>query len=354
MTIRPDRAKDLISRARSPEVTVGDLVLICTKLRQLNHKKEMEEVRRILEKKIDSMLDSARSDNVTLERLEYIYDQLKPKVILYKVAKEFNLSHDTLIAFLSKHGYVINNHMSIIDDQMYSLINRHFSEEKIKAIRHNKKRGQSSHQDRTEEEQCSAVSPAWEEIELIFKRKVNALLKTARSSNTTITDLERICDELRQRRHHIARQALSEVNGIMANIIKNQEGYFLWPSTDAPASKIGYTGIHYEYKEGLLTYVGYHVGISGVAEPMRRKILDCVFYLLLPKVVSDAYMDEWGDPNTPARLKKTAECIAAFIRNAKRNTWGDYDNAINDWESDLKYLYDQYYVGNFHFDWPRY
>tara|TARA_R110002095_G_scaffold127479_1_gene110545 strand:+ start:176 stop:337 length:162 start_codon:yes stop_codon:yes gene_type:complete len=46
-----------------------------------------------------------------------------------------------------------------------------------------------------------------------------------------------------------------------------------------------------------------------------------------------------------------ANSIAAFARNADRE--GDRQRlAIEDWQGDLGFLYDKFYVGRFKFDWP--
>jgi hypothetical protein len=123
---------------------------------------------------------------------------------------------------------------------------------------------------------------------------------------------------------------------------RNQEGFFEWPSTNAPASKFGFKGDIFFYKDGLLSYVGYRVGYDGVRKHIRRRILDCVFHNFLPRVVSFEYMDEWGSPKTAARLHKLADTLAAFTRNAKRRKTADLSIAISDWESDLKYLFQKY------------
>jgi hypothetical protein len=133
---------------------------------------------------------------------------------------------------------------------------------------------------------------------------------------------------------------------------RRQQGFFDWPSTDAPASRYGFSGDHFSYKEGLLSFVGYQVGRNGLSPETRLQTLDCVFHNKLPNVESPEYMDEWSSPRTPGRLQKMAESIAAFTRNAKRRTSHDLSQAIDDWESDLRYLYDEYYVGTFHFSWP--
>ena len=130
------------------------------------------------------------------------------------------------------------------------------------------------------------------------------------------------------------------------------DGLFEWPVTDAPASSFGISGDHFFFKEGLLKYVGYSVGLKGETVNMRQQILDCVFHNELPKVQSLEHMREWGSPRTPARLQKMAHCLAAFTRNAKRRSANDYAEAIADWEADLDYLYREYYVGHFAFAWP--
>ncbi len=70
------------------------------------------------------------------------------KTRLYKVAKEFNLSHDTLTEFLTKKGYAVKNHMSIIDQEMLELIEKHYKKEKIDAERHARKRKEFDEVDR--------------------------------------------------------------------------------------------------------------------------------------------------------------------------------------------------------------
>ncbi|MBN1446855.1 MAG: translation initiation factor IF-2 [Bacteroidetes bacterium] len=72
----------------------------------------------------------------------------KKKTRLYKVAKEFNLSHDTLTDFLIKKGYEVKNHMSIIDEEMLDLIEKHYKKEKTDAERHARKRREFDEMDR--------------------------------------------------------------------------------------------------------------------------------------------------------------------------------------------------------------
>jgi hypothetical protein len=132
---------------------------------------------------------------------------------------------------------------------------------------------------------------------------------------------------------------------------RRDDGYFDWPTTDAPASKFGFEADNFLYQDGLLSYVGYSVGANAPNQQTRTDILDCVFHNQIPRVKSPEHMLEWGAPGSPERLRKMANCLATFTRNMKRNGTADYGIAIEHWESDLDYLHRTYYVGRFHFAW---
>jgi hypothetical protein len=109
----------------------------------------------------------------------------------------------------------------------------------------------------------------------------------------------------------------------------------------------------FNHEDGLLSFYGYKVGIKGLPELERHKILDAVFTLPLLSVNSEAYLKEWGEPNSKERLQKLSRSIAAFARTAKGRTNGDFSKAIQDWESDLIYLRKTYYNTNhFSFQYP--
>jgi len=125
--------------------------------------------------------------------------------------------------------------------------------------------------------------------------------------------------------------------------------WFKWPTTDAPKGD-GTLNASGWYEKGLFSHVGYHVGKNGEHHEVRRCFLDCVFRHELPNVNSDEYMREFAIPQSPKRLHRMANFLVAMARNYKRNEHADYSQAIADYESDLEYLYDNYYVGVFHFD----
>ncbi len=204
--------------------------------------------------------------------------------------------------------------------------------------------------------------------------KTKYLLEIARSPSCTIAVLEDIMNELAQRKNEYAFYAILEIGKLLeqakekemrreveerkrienhSSIQLNQEGFFEWPSTNAPASKYGFIGDVFFYKGGLLSYVGYRVGQQGLPRHVRLQILDCVFHNVLPRVDSPEYMNGWGTPKTAVRLHKLAETLAAFTRNAKRRLkHSNLSKAIADWETDLNYLYRQYYIGKFGFAEP--
>ncbi|BCM75508.1 hypothetical protein KAM448_41520 [Aeromonas caviae] len=83
----------------------------------------------------------------------------------------------------------------------------------------------------------------------------------------------------------------------------------------------------------------------------RLKLLQWVFEQELPLVEDQAYMAEWGNPAEPKRLEKMAKTIAAFIRSAKRRQSANMRQAIADWEADLAWLKQHYYV-SMSWQWP--
>jgi len=138
-----------------------------------------------------------------------------------------------------------------------------------------------------------------------------------------------------------------------ASMAPNHPDYFPWPTTDAPNGggdvKAG------DWQEiGMLSYLGYHVGVtSALSTAQRRRLLIHVFNMRLPPLNGVAYMRSWGTPETGPRLKKIAEAIAAFARNAKRRRNPRLAEAIRQWEDDLMYLRRVLYIGRFDgFTWP--
>lgn len=127
---------------------------------------------------------------------------------------------------------------------------------------------------------------------------------------------------------------------------------FAWPSTEA---RPGHSDLDTEdwVKYGVFKFVGYKVGnVDGEPQGVREQILSELFAGPIPPAFPDAYLDEWVTPGSAGRLKKMADTIASLTRNAKRRRDARMLIAVRDWERDLEFLYLEYYVGRFKFDWP--
>ena len=104
----------------------------------------------------------------------------------------------------------------------------------------------------------------------------------------------------------------------------------------------------------MLSYLGYHVGrTSELTAQQRTAILGRAFGMRLPPLNGVEYMKQWALPKSSGRLKKMAETIASFARNAKRRRHDRLAVAVEHWEHDLSYLREAFYVGRFNFGWPQ-
>jgi len=107
-----------------------------------------------------------------------------------------------------------------------------------------------------------------------------------------------------------------------------------------------------------LNLMGYRAGaIHGLSDAARRFILKKALQGEIPEVEeadgvdTDAYMAQWGKPNTARRLWRIAKHLAALCYVARRNPM--YEAAKIDWESDLEWLHNNYYEdGDNRFTWP--
>ena len=133
------------------------------------------------------------------------------------------------------------------------------------------------------------------------------------------------------------------------------EGWPGWVSTKVMRKNDGSGEVQISQQDGLLKYFGYRTGQSGESEFQRQKVLEEVFQADLERLrhISDeSYLKEWGLPNSPARLNKMAQCIAAFCCNQKRRA-RPAETAIEHWEADLEWLRQKFYTGHMRFSWPQ-
>lgn len=163
-----------------------------------------------------------------------------------------------------------------------------------------------------------------------------------------------LADPAKSKHHFDARRVIDAVNKEWARRgrepLKGDE-YFTWPSTEATGGD-GSVDARNWLSEGVLKEMGYKVGSTdGLAQNLRQKILAEVFQCTIPPLFPANYIAEWGPPGTSQRLRKMAETLAAFTRNARRRG-SRMGTAVAHWEQDLEFLYYEYYVEKFYFAWP--
>lgn len=108
---------------------------------------------------------------------------------------------------------------------------------------------------------------------------------------------------------------------------------------------------NYNVPQSPLPLLGYKVGQTGVDEEARRDALRQAFEDSLHAVETFEYMEQWGEPGTPRRLRRIAEHLASLIRTRSGNP--KFSEAIKDWTSDLKWLKETFYHGHMEFSWPQ-
>ena len=136
--------------------------------------------------------------------------------------------------------------------------------------------------------------------------------------------------------------------------LAEQDEWFAWPSTAvSPGSTVGKLSGFDWRSQGMLSLLGYHVGETQPLHPsIRESILEYTFEHHLPPVGDRAYFNEWGEPRNSRRLRKLANTLASLTRNAKRRDSWRLSRAIREWEQDLTFLYERYYLPLFRFGWP--
>ena len=88
-------------------------------------------------------------------------------------------------------------------------------------------------------------------------------------------------------------------------------------------------------RNGLLSTMGYKVGMEGYKEKVRRRILQDVISGPLPLVGNPEYMEEWGEDDSNKRLKKLKNCLKGFSSGKLHES---HHQAIKDWQEDLEWL----------------
>jgi len=98
---------------------------------------------------------------------------------------------------------------------------------------------------------------------------------------------------------------------------------------------------------------GYHVGLSSTLTAAQRMLLLGHSFIMRPPPLNGiVYVRQWGAPDTGTRLRKMAEGLATFARNAKPRRNPNLTEAIRQWNDDLEGLRRAHNVGRSDFPWP--
>ena len=92
-------------------------------------------------------------------------------------------------------------------------------------------------------------------------------------------------------------------------------------------------------EKGLLSVMGYKVGIEGLKPEVRRSILADLIEGPIPLVGNPEYMDRWGKDNSSERVRMVTGSLYAFSQNRDPVT---HQQAIRDWEEDLEWVKKNY------------
>lgn len=161
-----------------------------------------------------------------------------------------------------------------------------------------------------------------------------------------------LLDELAYRGRKKARELRADLLSRLADLAKKAE-YFVWPNTVAVPGDGAIDGVVDWPSTGLLSSRGYTTGVSAPSASERRAILDDIYLNPQPNVNDAEYMDTFGSPGSADRLRRLAQSIASFAKNAKRKAQPSLATAIERWEVDLEYLRTKFYVGRYDFPWPK-
>ena len=149
----------------------------------------------------------------------------------------------------------------------------------------------------------------------------------------------------------------SDDHDTLFKIIKNHPGFeylfandFSWPESalDDGDGDRGFTNPGADHSP--LFELGYSVAkIRGVSMSERHKYLaEAVAVKKLPWVLSDDYMNEWGEGDSRQRVHRIAWHISMLTRSHNQ-----HEEAVAKWEADLSWLKTNFYKPFMRVSWPE-
>ncbi|HVN47970.1 MAG TPA: translation initiation factor IF-2, partial [Bacteroidota bacterium] len=104
-------------------------------------------------------------------------ESVQKKIKIFNLAKDLNLSSETIIEFLRKKGFDVKGHMSTVDEDMLSLIMGHFKKEKEVAERHQRKLQEFRSTRKEKSEKADKKAAAKEEEKTAAEEEIIEVIK---------------------------------------------------------------------------------------------------------------------------------------------------------------------------------
>ncbi len=200
-------------------------------------------------------------------------------------------------------------------------------------------------------DQRGAEQDAEDSLALLFPEEAptSDLLRLANANRANYANLDKVMAVLSKRDFSAFAEQFEELRAHWLSVLRErryrdlvESGEVEWPEHAAMRSSDALCGILFPTKQGMLSFMGYQVGMNSPLTPkQRRDILIYVYLGRLPRVCSDAYTAEWGEPRSPTRLAKLRRTLEGFIRNASLRG-GNMDIAVQEWRDDLEFVEDAF------------
>jgi translation initiation factor IF-2 len=108
---------------------------------------------------------------------------------LFKVAKELNLSHQTIIEFMEKKGFAVSGLNTPITDEIYDEILKRFAQEKQKAEKIARRRKEMVKEEHTEEEKAVTAEESAKTVEREQSEKVEMISEEEESTEEVTPEI---------------------------------------------------------------------------------------------------------------------------------------------------------------------
>lgn len=152
----------------------------------------------------------------------------KKKRRIYQVAKEFHLSNEALIEFLTKYKYKIRNHMAPLNEEMYQLVCDNFNKSDVEVAKESDYRKRIQEKHNKEEARREAVR---QEINDVLERSKEGVLEA-----THIVDRPEVKVEKKKKTTAKGKKA-SEVESQVGQIKEKSKDKVEKPEKDSKSKK---------------------------------------------------------------------------------------------------------------------